>query len=69
MGIHRLLCIPLSNVLVRNIVLSKEFARRIIEINDGVDITGAALSGGVELFPAIALAVSARGSGGSGTMS
>ena len=46
MGIHRRLRIPLSNVLVRNIVLSKEFARRFIEINDGVDITGAALSGG-----------------------
>ena len=33
-------------MLVRNTVLSKEFARRFIEINDGVDITGTVLSGG-----------------------
>ncbi len=35
----------LSNVLLRNIALSKEFETRYSEIDEGVDITGMVLSG------------------------
>ena len=41
---HRMLAV-LSNVLLRNIALSKEFETRYSEIDEGVDITGMVLSG------------------------